>query len=888
MKKLILYLLSVLSISLATSCNLLQEIIDHDDSNTDEKFNGNYAFVEDYIENLDAVLSPDGYVCLFGVDTSDEIDGEYNKIFYITKADYKTGEITSADEICVVVDSVGIPNIISMENYNIYISNITNSTFDCIIVEEGKENIELKNLSLPKQESYSIKGATRSIASSDAIPIYGLDNLIDDIGKAQAMQAMITAATNTEKWSAGIGAIGTVLGGEAGLTLGGISDALTGSLRNSYLALAGYMWSENQKFILNHIGPWHISIESVEQTGRNTCVVGYTIDGIWDDCEGKPRVYLNCQNSDKNKHTGKVEQALELGYAVNGYREVEIKNLKAGYYLIEMRLYDECHKVTNLSIRTYPPILLQMADLELSKYEIEENPLYENGTVNFKMNIFLKGNEDGLDDVQQFGYYIKYANAIDYKEVKNLSSIFESTPLTYDLDIEREGFFEENINYTTFEARAVDYHIGAYAVVDGKIMTYDEQEMELIYSEHPEVETGEYVSVSPIKVNVKSEFKNCLFWNAIRGIEYVAESESNPKSLVLGANMEDGEHQFPLEDLKPNTTYQYRAFYEVNGIREYGEPMEFKTEPLNLTLDSIFYNDDYYYYTKDNNGYVAYNLTAKISGNTDVLEEFQSCGIYIWDSQKNESRIWYEGLSGAYNNTSINMFIGVNELNFDKRDDSRYYAESTKYYFGVYVQFNDGSYYMSEPVQCNFVYDRKPTYKYTSVGPISVSVTGSDVDENGETITYYTARHDLSIAIDGAFWIDTVQARLSGYNWTYPNTGTTFDESWKPSGDYSYDTSAGLNNYNSRSSMSVTIWTVITTKSGETLSSNSLVYGGSPENPTVSIGGTRSSSSMSTPRLLIGNNVNSGKGGSINLVPENKTLKKCDITEIDDLKILYK
>ena len=29
-------------------------------------------------------------------------------------------------------------------------------------------------------------------------------------------------------------------------------------------------------------------------------------------------------------------------------------------------------------------------------------------------------------------------------------------------------------------------------------------------------------------------------------------------------------------------------------------------------------------------------------------------------------------------------------------------------------------------------------------------------------------------------------------------------------------------------------------------------------------------------------------GGSINLVPENKTLKKCDITEIDDLKILYK
>lgn len=486
MKNSNLFVLSLLSTILFTSCDQLEDIFGNE---SNFKGNGNYAFVEDYVGDLDAVLSPDGYVCLFGIDTREEVEGEYNKIFFITKADYETGEISSSDEICVVVDSIGMPNIISMENYNVYISNITNSTFDCIITEEGKENIELKKLPLPKQESYSIKNATRSIASSDAIPLYGLNNLIDDIGNAQAMQAIITAATNKEKLSAGIGAIGTVLGGEAGLTLGGISDALTGSLRNSYLALAGYMWSENQKFILNHIGPWHISIESVEQTERNTCLVGYTIDGIWDDCEGKPRVYLNCQNSDKNKHTGKVEQALELGYAVNGYHEVEIKNLKAGYYLIEMRLYDECHKVTNLSIRTYPPILLQMADLELSKYEIEENPLYKNGAVNFKMNIFLGGNEDGLKDIQQFGYYTKYANAIpDYKEVKNLSSIFESTPLTYELSIPRYGFSYETINYTTFEAKpSVDYYIGVYVVLkNGNIVHLDEEIIEgLVYNRKP-------------------------------------------------------------------------------------------------------------------------------------------------------------------------------------------------------------------------------------------------------------------------------------------------------------------------------------------------------------------------------------------------------------------
>lgn len=485
MKSLNLFVLSLLSIMFFASCDKLEKPFENENS-FDGK--GDYAFVENYVDSLDAVLSPDGYVCLFGVEARDEIEGEYSKIFYIAKADYTTGEISPSDDICVVVDSIGMPNIISMEDYNVHISNVTNSTFDCIIIEKGKENVELKNLPLPKQETYSIKNATRSIAGSEAIPLYGLDNLIDDVSKAQAMQAIITAATNKEKLSAGIGAIGTVLGGEAGLTLGGISDALTGSLRNSYLAIAGYMWSENQKFILNHIGPWHISIESVEQTERNTCVVGYIIDGIWDDCKGKPRVYLNCQNSDKNKHTGKVEQALELGYAVNGYHEVEIKNLKAGYYLIEMKLYDECHKSTNLTIRTYPPILLQMVDLELFKYEIEDNPLYENGAVNFKMNVFLKGNEDGLKDVQQFGYYTKYANAIDYKEVKNLSSIFESTPLTYELSIPRDGFSDETINYTTFEAKpSIDYYIGVYVVLkNGNIVHFDEEVIErLVYNRKP-------------------------------------------------------------------------------------------------------------------------------------------------------------------------------------------------------------------------------------------------------------------------------------------------------------------------------------------------------------------------------------------------------------------
>lgn len=446
---------------------------------------GEYSHIENFVDSLDAIFTKDGYVCLFGAERIDTLEDQINKMIYITKADFTTGTVDVSEGICIVIDSLGYPSNIAMNGYNIIISNLNNGTFDCIVTDGEKEPLRLSNLKLPQNSHGQIK--SRSLASSDGIPLFGLDELIDGLGKAQALQAIINAATNQERISAGIGAIGSVLGGEAGLTLGGISDILSGSLKNSYLALAGYMWSENQKFILNHIGPWRISIESVEQTGKNTCTVGYFIEGIWDNCEGKPKVFLNCQNSDKNKHTGKVEQTLELGNAKNGYHECTIDNLKGGYYIIEMKLYDDCHRATNLAVRTYPPLLIHMFDLSIDRFNVSPDVSYSNGIVHFDIDLFLKGNEASISDVKQFGYYVKFANAIDYHQVKNLSNIFSSTPLTFDLDIERDGFFKTN--YSTFTAEATDYYVGAYVVDDkGAIQHFDEQQLTgLVYDIKPSI-----------------------------------------------------------------------------------------------------------------------------------------------------------------------------------------------------------------------------------------------------------------------------------------------------------------------------------------------------------------------------------------------------------------
>ncbi|MBR6602337.1 MAG: hypothetical protein IKK87_10955, partial [Bacteroidaceae bacterium] len=48
---------------------------------------------------------------------------------------------------------------------------------------------------------------------------------------------------------------------------------------------------------------------------------------------------------------------------------------------------------------------------------------------------------------------------------------------------------------------------------------------------------------------------------------------------------EDGEYDFHLDNLTANTTYNYRAYYAVNGTKSYGETKTFKTKGAELCND---------------------------------------------------------------------------------------------------------------------------------------------------------------------------------------------------------------------------------------------------------------------------------------------------------------
>lgn len=484
-KKLFVSLSFVISL-LFLSCEKGNELENNKDKNI------TYSYIQNCVDSLDAVLTSEGYLALCGImevqNSENNTVNKYRSV-YITKADYENEEVDHNEDLYVLLDSLNYPVSITTSNCTYTIMNNNGSTFDLMYIDDKNEPKLYSNIAInsTKSRANTATRAAGDLASSEPIPFTGLDDIMNAVGKMDNMYNIITATTAGQKISAGLGTLANLIGdagwAEGGLFTGGISDALAGSLRSSYLALAGYMWSENQKFILKHLGAWRISIQSVEQRERGSLEIGYTVEGLNVPTEGRPKINLLCQNLKTRKY-----QTISLGSTTNGVYTYTISNLAAGQYGIEMRLYDECHSATNISVMTYPPVKANVYDLGLNRVEVEDNPLYYNGAVNFDLNIYLDGSEEGLQDIKEFGYYIKFANSIDYHKVEHLSYIFSSTPVTCDLPIEKEGFFKMDVN--NFVAEATDYYAGVYIVnkKGNEIKHFDEKKIEgLIYKKKPSI-----------------------------------------------------------------------------------------------------------------------------------------------------------------------------------------------------------------------------------------------------------------------------------------------------------------------------------------------------------------------------------------------------------------
>ena len=214
--------------------------------------------------------------------------------------------------------------------------------------------------------------------------------------------------------------------------------------------------------------------------------------------------------------------------------------------------------------------------------------------IDFSMDIKGKGyaarnNDDETLGQGSIGVYIKNGDE-DYSYYPATSISGDDFTSEFKLQYSKSDM--DDIDLSSFRAVkniVIGSYVMAYRQTDlydyEKVYYYSEpQDYELVYDKAPLVSTGESSSVSETEATVKCDYKNCEFWNVQRGVEYFTDASSNVKSL--DATKEDGEYDFHMDGLSSNTTYKYRAYYEVNGVREYGETKSFKTKGSDACIDA--------------------------------------------------------------------------------------------------------------------------------------------------------------------------------------------------------------------------------------------------------------------------------------------------------------
>lgn len=535
MKYLHLIVLSLLSTLLLASCNELEDIVKNEDNETTEKLK--YYFEENFVDSLDAIYCSNEHIILFGfgeVPVSSELTRE-ERIIYIGRVE--DNAFVEEDAIVMVVDSTNYPVRIAAQDFNMILSKVDESHFDCAVYSSQTAHwVEYNNLSCELSNKKN-RISSRTLVSG-GYSEFGLDDIFSIANIINSLKQGLGSALNDDNLGVLESNLDILnefnLNDEAVL---GIGIALSGNLGSALLNLGGYLAKKLDDFVVEQLGKVRLSIDDIQYIDATTHKIEYSINGLNENGLKYSEIGLEVHNPEAMFYLDYIKSE-----NCSGYRFVK---LPPGKYVVELYIKSTKYELVEYRVMH----TFNVFDLKVNKYEIEENPLYKDGTVNFKMNVFLNGNKENLKDVQQFGYYIKYANAIDYKEVKNLSSIFESTPLTYELSIPRDGF---SGNYSTFEAKpSIDYYIGVYVVLkNGDIVHFDEEAIEgLVYDTKPSCKyldsniTGTEITSTEVDkegnqiIHYKTEFQNHIsilgsFW-----IEYLEwQCEGNGWEKISGDN----------------------------------------------------------------------------------------------------------------------------------------------------------------------------------------------------------------------------------------------------------------------------------------------------------------------------------------------------------------
>ena len=273
------------------------------------------------------------------------------------------------------------------------------------------------------------------------------------------------------------------------------------------------------------------------------------------------------------------------------------------------------------------------------------------------------------------------------------------------------------------------------------------------------------------------------------------------------------------------TLYGY-VKYEGSDEPVYGEPHDYELEyETPLQFKELMWCNVYY---ANDNVYGIILAVVEVPPGQDVdLSAYESCG--VWMTNNITGMEYYADIQ---ENGSMQFLIPLEipRDEFEKDYDS-FTATCDKILFSTYAVDKDGSIIRNDERVADIIYDVPLGITFKEA-----SITGTQVIKRDEDNRPEMYRTDYSFVMDvtGVFWISAIQFRdystISNYWNGYSNWATV-------SADASYTLKSYIE-YDADVNMSHTHYFRMQLTDGSIINStNSLVFGGVPSNPTIHIGG---------------------------------------------------
>lgn len=469
----LLYLLCLPAMTVITSCEK-EETLEPEQNETDMKEDDGLFYVKSDMNGMDMITDNVERMFFIGPDSSSE-----GTIIEGGRMDTNSGKWMKEEGFVVNVDSLNRITSIMMDGWMCNFYNYTETTCDIAFIHGDGTYECVKGVA-------SRNGKTRSMSGEDAIDeTWKIIN-----GVKSSLELALSVCEKPKSLQTAFNAFDEISGKSSGSVSFATNSASMG-LKDQLMDGKSDLFSlcssciENGRAVTDSlteklIGNWELELIDAVQTDINTAEINFGVSGLKDspslELNGCIR-YMNATNGDANTIPFKVENdTYKLSLPLDSY----------GNFVGSVSMNAELGFFKRIEFK------FDAFDIRIKSVTVEENPIHRNDTVNFSLSVCLEGSSEGLDDIQQFGYYTRHADtAPDYKQVEDVSSISQSAPLTYTLSIERKGFPDENIDYTIYEARTNrDYHIGTYVVLkNGNIVHLDEESIDgLVYKTPPSIE----------------------------------------------------------------------------------------------------------------------------------------------------------------------------------------------------------------------------------------------------------------------------------------------------------------------------------------------------------------------------------------------------------------